>query len=274
MCTTRGMVTDLDATVDINTLNYYSPEANKQYWSVSQFKAFDACEAAGLASALGVYKREDTTALLVGSYVDAYFSGTLPAFIADHPEIMKRDGSLKAEYVKAAEIIDRVESDELMSSFLKGSKQVIRTGILFDVPWKIRMDVYDGARIVDLKVMKDMKSIYSDGFGRRSFIEHYGYDIQGAVYQKIEQLSSGRANPLPFYLAVATKEKEPDIAVIQIPQHVLDSALKTVEAKIDRFDLVKQGLIEPTRCGDCDYCRLTKKLTAPVVYDPEEWASR
>ena len=267
-------MTDLDAIVDINTLNYYSPEANKQYWSVSQFKAFDVCEAAGLASVLGEYQRETTTALLVGSYVDAYFSGMLPGFLADHPEIVKRDGSLKAEFVQAAEIIDRIESDELMRSYLMGSKQVIRTGVLFDVPWKIRMDVYDGNRIVDLKIMKDMKSIYADGFGRRSFIEHYGYDIQGAIYQRIEQISSGRTNPLPFYLAVATKEKEPDIAVIQIPQHVLDSALKTVEAKIDRFDLVKQGLIEPARCDTCDYCRRTKVLAQPVMYDPEEWAER
>lgn len=267
----RYGVTDLDAIADINSNNYFSPEANMAYWSVSQFKAFDACEAAGLASVLGEYKREETTALLVGSYVDAYFAGSLPAFISDHPEIMKRDGSLKADFVQAAEIVDRIESDELMMSFLKGSKQEIRTAVLFDVPWKIKMDVYDGNRIVDLKVMRDMRSIYSDGYGRRPFIEHYGYDIQGAIYQRIEQLSSGRTNPLPFYLAVATKEKEPDIAVIQIPQHILDASLKMVEAKIDRFDLIKQGLVEPIRCEACDYCHRTKRLGKAIVYDPEEW---
>ena len=33
--------------------NYYSPEANQAYMSVSQFKAFDRCEAAALAELRG-----------------------------------------------------------------------------------------------------------------------------------------------------------------------------------------------------------------------------
>ena len=53
-------------------------------------------------------------------------------------------------------------------------------------------------------------------------------------------------------------------------QYVLDTALKVVEAKIDRFDLVKMGEIPPERCGTCEYCKQTKILTAPRVYEPEE----
>ena len=60
------------------------------------------------------------------------------------------------------------------------------------------------------------------------------------------------------------------MAVIEIPQHVLDTALKIVEAKIDRFDLVKMGEIEPKRCEKCEYCKQTKRLTAPSVFEPEE----
>ena len=47
--------------------NYFSPEAAKEFWSVSQFKAFNRCEAAGLAEALGEYEREESDALLIGS---------------------------------------------------------------------------------------------------------------------------------------------------------------------------------------------------------------
>jgi MinD superfamily P-loop ATPase len=43
-----------------------------------------------------------------------------------------------------------------------------------------------------------------------------------------------------------------------------------VEAKIDKFDLVKMGEIEPERCGKCEYCKQTKRLTAPSVFEPEE----
>lgn len=250
--------------------NYFSPEANTEYWSVSLFKAFDKCESSGLAQVRGEYEREQTDALLIGSYVDAYFSGDLDGFIKrDGDKMFKKNGELYAKFEHANEIIDTVEAQPLMVEFLKGEKQVIRTAELFGVPWKIKMDVFNGERMVDLKCVKDFEPMYKDGFGRVSWIEYWGYDIQGAVYQKIEQLSSGRDKPLPFYIVAVTKEKVPDVAVIEIPQSVLDTALKIVEAKIDRFDLVKLGDIEPDRCGKCEYCKKTKRLTAPSVFEPE-----
>lgn len=250
--------------------NYHSNEANKEYWSVSSFKAFDKCEASGLAQVRGQYEREETSSLLVGSYVDAYFTGDIRVFSADHPEIFnKRNGELKADYLHANKMINAVECQPLMMDFLDGFYQEIMTAKLFDVPWKIKMDVYRGDRIVDLKTVKDFNPVYQEGFGYRSWIEYWGYDIQGAVYQKVEQIASGRDKPLPFYLVAVTKEKVPDVAVIQLPQSVLDTALKIVESKIDRFDLVKMGEIEPTRCEKCTYCKETKVLTEPVVYEVE-----
>ena len=67
--------------------NYYSKEANQHYMSVSQFKAFEKCQAAALAEINGEFEREKSTALLVGSYVDAYFEGTLEQFKKDFPEV-------------------------------------------------------------------------------------------------------------------------------------------------------------------------------------------
>ena len=60
--------------------NYFSKDAMQSYWSVSQFKEFCKCEACGLASAKGEYRRKETDSLLIGSYVDAYFSGELEDF--------------------------------------------------------------------------------------------------------------------------------------------------------------------------------------------------
>jgi hypothetical protein len=88
------------------------------------------------------------------------------------------------------------------------------------------------------------------------------------VYQRIVEEVTGER--LPFYIVAVTKEKVPDVAVIQIPQPVLDTALKIVESKIDRFDLVKTGEIPPERCGKCEFCKKTKILTAPSVFEPEE----
>ena len=250
--------------------NYHGLDANKTYWSVSQFKQFDRCEACGLASARGQYHREETDALLIGGYVDAYFAGEMDEFVGKHADTMfKKNGELYAKFDQANQLINTIECQPLMMEFLEGEKQVIRTGELFGVDWKIKMDVFNGDRIVDLKCMRDFEPVYKEGFGRISWVEAWGYDIQGAIYQRIEQISSHRAEPLPFYIVAVTKEKTPDVAIIRLPQHVLDTALKIVESKIDRFDLVKAGEIEPERCGKCEWCKSTKILTEPMIYEAD-----
>ena len=250
--------------------SYHSLAANTDYWSVSLFKAFDKCEASGLAQVRGQYKREMTDALLIGSYVDAYFAGEMDEFVGRYADTMfKKNGELYAKYEQANRLVNTIECQSLMMEYLEGEKQVIRTAEMFGVPWKIKMDVFNGERIVDLKVVKDFEPMYKEGFGRVSWIEYWGYDIQGAVYQQVEKIASGRDEPLPFYIVAVTKEKVPDIAVIRLPQPVLDTALKVVEAKIDRFDLVKCGEIPPERCGRCEWCKSTKILTEPSVYESE-----
>ena len=142
--------------------NYYSLEANNAYMSVSQLKSFMKCEAAAMAELRGEYTRPTTTALLVGSFVDAWFEGdtSFRAFQQEHPEIFKRDGSLKADYVQAARIIQRVGEDKLFMEYMSGEKQVIRTGEVYGVPFKIKMDSYfPGDKIVDLKCMRTMEPL-------------------------------------------------------------------------------------------------------------------
>ena len=252
--------------------NYFSPEANQTYWSVSQFKAFDRCEAAGLAESRGEFVREETDALLIGQYVDAYFTGDFDDFMQRNQDklVSKRGGGLLAKFQGANNMIERVKSDPLMMEYLKGSKQVILTAELFGVPWKVKIDVHGGSRIVDLKTVRDFEDVFEKGYGWRSWVEYWGYDIQGAIYQKVEQIAMNRAEPLPFFLAAVTKEKTPDIKIIQIPQYILDSAYHLVEAKIERFDLIKSGEVEPIRCEKCDWCKSTKVLTEPEIYEIRE----
>ena len=141
--------------IELSSSNYYSREANEQYMSVSQFKAFTKCEFAALEEIKGRYSRAESTALLVGSYVDSFFEGTLGLFCFDHPEIMKRDGTLKADYVQAELIIERALKDKVFSKYMSGDKQVIMTGEVEGVPVKVKIDSYhEGKAIVDLKVMR------------------------------------------------------------------------------------------------------------------------
>lgn len=243
--------------------NYYSPEANQAYMSVSQFKSFEACEAAAMAELQGEYTRPKTTALLVGSYVDAWFEGTLDAFKANNPEIFKRDGTLKADYVQAERIIERVIRDGTFVAYMGGEKQRIFTAELFGTAWKIKVDSWFADKLVDLKVMRTLEPIMG-----RSFIEHWGYDIQGAVYQAIE---GGRK---PFYIAAATKEEPPDLEVIHIPQYALDEALSYVERRLPHILAVKRGEISPERCGRCAYCKATKVLAGPVEMEDVGYSTK
>lgn len=243
----------------INASNYFSRENTLNYMSVSQFKSFEKCEFSALEEVNGRYSRVESTALLVGSYVDAYYEGTIDLFVANHPEIRKKDGTLKADYVQAELIIERLKRDEMFSRYMSGEKQAVFTGEIEGVPVKVKVDSYHpGKAIVDLKVMRDFKPIYVPAQGRLNFIEAWRYDLQGAVYQEIVLQNTGAK--LPFYIAAATKEPTPDLEIFEIPQEVLDVQLDLFRANVRRYQLIKEGLIEPIRCGRCECCKESKVL--------------
>ena len=244
--------------------NYYSQKANMAYYSTSQVKSFSECPARTMAELRGEWQRPPSKALLIGSYVDSYFEGTLEEFKLQHPECFKRDGELKAEYIHADRMIEVAEADPLFMEYMRGEKQVIRTGKLFGFPFKIKMDVYHPERIVDLKTVANFNPVYRPGKGRMSFVEAWGYTLQGAIYQAIE------SEDKPFYIAAITKESVPDIAVIHIEQSYLDAELMALKDKLPYFDAIKTGAIEPPRYEHCSYCKQTRKLTRPMTLDEFE----
>jgi hypothetical protein len=88
-----------------------------------------------------------------------------------------------------------------------GKKQIILTAELFGTQWKIKIDSYHPDKIVDLKVMRSMERVMG-----QSFVEHWGYDLQMAIYSAVE----GRE--LATYLAVVTKQDPPDKEIISVPR--------------------------------------------------------
>ncbi|MDD3411527.1 MAG: PD-(D/E)XK nuclease-like domain-containing protein, partial [Eubacteriales bacterium] len=265
--------------------NYYSQEANRAYFSVSQLKSFMDCEARTMAELEGSYERSSSQALLVGGYIDAHFSHGLDLFRAQHPEIYTRTGSLRAEYAQAEAIIARIERDPLAMRMLSGDTQRIVTGEIEGQPFKAKLDVllsgeqceqiaeeypqmgellFAPGAIVDLKIMRDFKPLYREDEGRLNFIEYWRYDLQLAIYQQLVK------KELPCYILAATKEPVPDIELFRLPQALLDTAYELGTDKLAHFALVKAGAIEPERCGQCDYCRQTKLLTCGTY--PGDWA--
>ncbi len=254
--------------------NYYSTEADKRYMSVHQYLDFVGhmgvigCEARAMAKLNGEWKDETTTAMLVGSYVDSYFEGTLDKFIEEHPECFTKTKpiQLKAPFKQAEKMIARCEQDPYFMSTLAGEKQVIMTGYLFGCEWKIKMDSYLPAKaIVDLKTSADIHKAWKvQDYGYASFVEYWGYTLQLAVYQKIVEINTGKK--LPCYISVITKEDSPEPEVIHVDQLTLDHALNEIEMNMPSVIMAKNGDVEPVRCEKCDYCKATKILTGAINY--------
>lgn len=256
--------------MELTQENYYTKEADQFYCSVSQYKrafgtlGYKGCEARMLAELRGEYTQPPSTAMLVGSYVDSYFEGTLDEFKANHPEILKKDGELKAEYKKADLMIERCKRDKKFMQYMSGDKQTIMTAELFGIPWKIKIDSYlPNKAIVDLKTVDDMyKSIYSKDNGKLNFINNSGYDFQLAVYQKIVEENTGKK--LPCFIAAVDKKDTPAIEIISLSQAELDGAIAGIDIGIKRIQLLKSGEVEPDKCNRCDYCKDTKVITKPI----------
>jgi hypothetical protein len=139
---------------------------------------------------------------------------------------------------------------------MAGRKQIILTREMFGTKWKIKIDSYHNDKIVDLKVMRSMERIMG-----KSFVEHWGYDLQMAIYSAVEGTN------LETYLAVVTKENPPNKEIIHIPEWRREELLSEVEKSMPRILAVKAGIVAPQRCGVCEYCRATKMLTEPIDFE-------
>lgn len=263
--------------------NYYSPEANASYYSVSQIKQFLDCPSCAMAELRGDYVRPKTTSLLVGGFVDAYFSGEMEQFCKENPEIFTRKGVLKADFVKAEEIIARIERDELAMMMLGGEKQKIVTGQIDGYPFKAKLDVllsgeqcraiaerfpnmgellFEDGAIVDMKIVKDFEPLYKPEEGRMHFITYWRYDLQAAVYQELVRKMTGRK--MPFYIFAATKQDPPDIRLFRVDQADMDVQLDSLRRDLPDIDAIKKGKAIPERCESCAWCRHSRVLTGAM----------
>ena len=252
----------------LTQINYYSPQANREYFSVSQFKDFMKCPAMAMAKLNGTYIEETGRALVLGSYVDEMLTGTRTSqmkFLEENQsELFKKNGEPYADVQQAMDTIERVRQQPKMMHYLGGKHQVIMTGEIEGVPFKIKMDSFDPEEyIADLKYMASLRS--PNLF--QPMIKYWGYDLQAAVYQEIVQQNIGKQ--LPFLFVVATKEKPAHLALGEISQWNMDEALETVKKHIVRFQKIKTGDLPAERCEDygCDYCTTTKIITEPIDTD-------
>ena len=263
--------------------NYYSPEASASYYSVSQIKQFLDCPDCAMAELRGDWVRPKTTALLVGGFVDAYFSCEMEQFCEANPEIFTKKGDLKSDFVKSMDVIRRIERDELAMMMLCGEKQKIVTGQISGYPFKAKLDVllsgdqcreiaerfpnmgellFEDGAIVDMKIVKDFEPMYKPEEGRMHFITYWRYDLQGAVYQELVRLLTGKR--IPFYILAATKQDPPDVRLFRVDQADMDVQLDSLRRDLPDIDAIKKGKSIPERCDSCAWCRHSRVLTGAI----------
>lgn len=254
--------------------NYYNPEMAHKYCGYSQYKDFfgtgkyKGCEAKAMAILKGEWVEEPTPAMTVGSYADSFWDNTQEEWIEQHKDtVYNTRGKKYVDFEKADNALERCSRDKLFCQFMGGEHQKVMTANFFGLDWKIRMDSYnEGICIVDFKYIADLsEKKFVPDFGKVSWVEYYGYDIQGAIYQKVVEINTGKK--LPYFLCAVDKGKEPDIEIIQIPDTILSDTLSLIEYNAPRYKAVKYDGAEPDRCECCDYCKHTKVLQHPIGLD-------
>lgn len=296
---TAGIEPAEDAPADLGVLidkdNYYS---FKSILSSSTLKAYEACEYAAEAEQEGYYQRPTSTALLVGSYIDAALDSEeeLSKFLSAHPEIINsRTGEPKSDFKRAEEIVERCLEDDLFSSLTISSPadghQYIVIGDLGNdedgVPMicKGKLDFLlqpdylrelakkftkwrdfftfaadCGGLIVDLKSAANTDEAWDEEIRERvPWLQQWHYDRQLSIYQELYRQQTGLR--LPVLVIVCTKEPATSLLALSIDQGTLDEALEDAKALAPAaWDSMHNPDHVLKRCGKCPWCRSQRRL--------------
>lgn len=252
--------------------NYYTPEADMDYMSCSQYEDFLSCEAMAMAKLQKRHRREPSKAFVVGNYFHTYFEG--PEEHAQFCEenaneiYKKRGGGKYSDFEQADRMIAAAEADPMIKRLIDmpGENEKIMTGKLFDsYPWKIRVDKYiaEPAMIIDWKTVANIReTAYNIKMKQHaSFIRNFNYVMRAAVYCEIEKQFIGKETDAAFLLVCLSKQDPVDKEIITVNhRQSLDMELEEIHENMARIMAVKNGIKRPKRCGRCEYCRATKEI--------------
>ena len=243
--------------------NYYSTEMNQAYMSYSQYKEFKSCPARAMAKLFCGWEDQKNEAFLLGSYVHAWNEGpeALENFKQNTPDLFTKKGELYSHYKYADTMIQTLTEDELCMFILAGEKEVIYSAEFAGCWWKIKIDSDNDEWFSDLKVMK---SINEKFYGGISWVEHYGYIGQMALYQEIKKRDIGML--VDPYIVAVTKENPPDKTIIKFDEDRLKYELDIIEFDMPRILDIKKGHVPAERCEKCAYCRETKRCETIIHY--------
>lgn len=278
--------------MELTSKNYFSKEAESKYFGSSSFKAYDmehegievfgnliegGCEAREIAVVNGKYEKPEKKAFLIGHYVHSWLEGSeaFQEFVNDnYDKIYTKSGKLRADFERADLMVETLRKSELVTDMKNCEHEVIFTGEIAGVEFKVMLDLIDLERgyFADLKTTDKIgKLTYING-KKCSFIDAFDYKLQFAIYEEIVYQNTGKH--LDVYVIVVDKKPQPDHEVIYMGNvnnaDWFEEKLQEVAIKIGHLQDVKTGKVKPRRCGECAYCLSTKKLTGPISLEEFE----
>ncbi|MBF7109921.1 PD-(D/E)XK nuclease-like domain-containing protein [Pediococcus pentosaceus] len=260
--------------------NYYTNEANWHYQSKSWFTKFEECEAEALAELKGEYKdtSSNDTPLIAGNYLHSYFESkeAHETFLESHKKDIFKYGNpekgIKSDYLIIEKCINKLNKDPYFPRLYQGEKEVIVTGEIYGVNWMGKVDCLDLNRklFFDLKTVDKIHKGHwsSEQHKKLNFAQSRQYDMQMAVYKELIKQTFG-VECEPIIIAVS-KENEPDLMAISIPQYLMDFNMEQIKEKQPHIQAVIEGEEKPNVCGRCSYCRANKTLDVITPLDEIE----
>ncbi len=247
---------------------YYSRQASWAYWSCSMFKSFMKCEAQAMAWLDGedVLWKSESKALIEGKLL--HMSVLEPHMLRKEnmsylkrimPEAFKKKGptSLLKNYSDSIEQVgDWIADMPLIQKWKRDPEVTFEKAYIFElagVLWKSKLDIVGPDFIADLKFMR------TGTFDKSNWFTEYGYDFQAFLYSQgfiQENLST------PKYGLIGIEKREFGVVESKWIHDLVDHTFfnKMVNEKMPRFEAVKKKEIEPSSCGECDFCRMKYKL--------------
>lgn len=271
-----------------------------EYMSVSAFKMYEKCEVLGLEG----FSNDKSSALLFGSYIDAYVEGTLDKFITDNPDMFVTRIAENESTVSMLKAIDEkyvTRNDTLVAKLVSEAKELYPE--CFDVKTTIKSDFnlaqdicdyIDADERIQQFLSGDKQTIMTgkiEGVPFKIKMDSYAKSIAISDLKVMRSVTDSRGNyvdfisqwgydlqlsayqeivfqntgeKLPCYIVAVTKETPINSVIVQIPQSILDSALYRMQSSIKRLYDVKMGTEEPVGCGICKSC-ISKRTVTPII---------
>jgi hypothetical protein len=282
--------------MDLLSSNYYSPEADAEYMSVSQFRRWQECAAAAHAW----YVRRDpkaefkaTEAMALSAYGDALLLDppAVPGILSQYAEhLALKNGNPSTTAVRILGMVEFVKKQfpDFAAVLARSSLQRIITFKIGGVPWKGRLDILDTEQrmVWDVKMVADLFGTeYVPRLGQRgNFIAASGYGTQLAVYQEgVAQAVLGGEGYGAGIIGIQKPTPTAPVPMLRAfrwtDQVQLFSELQAVAAMMPRISALKSqpdirsiehdGDEPRLRCGVCSYCRATEPGMIELAYsDP------